>query len=101
TSNSSFFVLSSKKKIFIVDNVIIGANHVISNAGTINTLQSLYPSNTELTFFADAAHIENVKSKVISISNNVIHYNAICVLNALAGIVKKINSWRKKLEEDY
>lgn len=93
--------MGNRKKYFIIDNVIIGANHVIGNAGYINYIQGLHPGMADVTFFGDSSHIDNVKSKVNNVPGNNIEYCPIEVLHPNSGLVKKVISWKKKFSIDY
>lgn len=93
--------MNNKKKYYLVDNVIIGANHVIGNAGLLNLVGKISPGQSELHFFADPIHIENVRLKVQSEHNNTIVYHPIDVIHPEANGLNKILIWRKKLNTDY
>ena len=88
------------RKYYVIDNVIIGNNHVINNSGCINIIQSLDDQNAEIIFFADKSHIKSVRKKVSSVPGKSIQYSPIHIIDPARSLVKKGISWVKKIKED-
>lgn len=84
----------------IVDNVIIGANHIINNAGCINIIQSINNTNAIIHFYAEEKHASEVLSKVTCKVSKQIEHHPIKVIDPSGKIPKKVKSWIAKLVED-
>jgi hypothetical protein len=89
-----------KEKIVIIDNVIIGNNHLVINAGIINMAQKLLGSNAinkEIMFYGDPLHTSILKN-LIEISDTCkVSFSPIEIVNPKIGIIKNTCSWFKKL----
>ncbi|MCE7041275.1 hypothetical protein [Dyadobacter sp. CY312] len=88
------------KKYYVVDNVIIGSNHVINNAGAINLIQQFDTLPTEISVYGDKNHLDSIRSKIKSIPGKTINYQPIKVIDPAINPFKKIVSWISKLRED-
>jgi glycosyltransferase involved in cell wall biosynthesis len=92
--------MEETSKYFIIDNVIIGNNHVINNSGCINIVQNIDNKEASITFFADASHIESVRNKVTAMHGKTVHYSPINVIDPARSPLKKAISWIRKIKED-
>lgn len=88
------------KTYYVVDNVIIGANHIINNAGCINLIQQIDDSQAIIKIYAEETHLQNLKPKLNEVSKKTLEFNPITVVNPAKKAFAKISSWLSKLKSD-
>lgn len=93
----------SHEKIIIIDNVIIGNNHLVINSGIINMAQFLFENYTkdkEIIFFGETSHTSSLAKLVDSNNNCKVSFYPVEVIKPKTGIFQKEISWIKKMLKD-
>lgn len=92
-----------KEKILIIDNVIMGNNHLVINSGMINMAQFLfekYTNDKEIIFFGETAHTSSIAKLVDSNNNCKVSFYPVEVIKPKTGKFQKVISWIKKILKD-
>ena len=89
------------KKVFMIDNVIAGNNHLAINAGLLNVMQHIYGNEScKITFFGEKNQLNAISSLAEQTPQNIIQYKPIEIILPKPGFVAKLGSWWQKLKID-
>ncbi len=86
--------------LYVIDNVILGNNHVVNNAGVLNVLRNLYSGGDKISFYSDKAHASNVQLKLYPETMESVDFHSISVIDPSGVPSQKIKAWHKKLKVD-
>lgn len=93
----------SSEKIIIIDNVIIGNNHLVINSGIINMAQHFFQKIAiakEVVFLGEKSHID-ILANLIDINECCrVSFYPIEVIQPKSGKIQKSVTWLKKLKKD-
>lgn len=92
--------MMKQNKIYVIDNVIIGNNHIVNNAGILGVLDALFEKSVEIKFFSDKSHALNVETRLTHDTKQRVQFHAVRVIDPVGGIFKKLILWLEKLRED-
>jgi glycosyltransferase involved in cell wall biosynthesis len=93
----------SLEKIMIIDNVIIGNNHLVINSGIINMAQNFFKKNTiasEVVFFGEKSHMDILANLIDRNESCMVSFCPIEVIQPESGKIQKSITWLKKLIKD-
>lgn len=89
-----------KSKIFVVDRLVIGNNHVVFNSGFLSILEKIYP-NDSIEFYSEETHSQILKEKLGGDAQK-ISFQTYKELTLPNNGLKKIFPWlRKKIKDLY
>ncbi|MGH2665064.1 hypothetical protein [Flavobacterium sp.] len=93
---------SNSKAIIIMDNVIIGNNHLVVNSSIINIAQNLLneSGSGQILFYGESRHMETLATLADTEKDISLQFNSIEVTQPHFNKVLRIISWGKKLYKD-
>ena len=93
---------NTPKKIFLIDNVIIGNNHLVINSSMIRIAENLIPDHSpKISFFGEKRHLSVLKGLASDSEVRQVHFRPIDVINPKRGWIPKVLSWTLKLLLDF